>query len=161
MDSLALKIMNAHAAQETFERLLAEAGLALDGLTVPQGLAALVAFYRNQRAEDCPADADGDMLLYQWGMSRGEDGEFFELDLTRQFILGGDSEDENIWQLSLTFKFVPTEALRAIESGNKWCPRPRPRAVDYIEGFVRESAAYRAVSESKPARVELDYFNAG
>ena len=153
--------MNAHAAQETFERLLAEAGLALDGLTAPQGLAALVAFYRNQRAEDCPADGDGDMLLYQWGMSRGEDGEFFELALTRQFILDGDSEDENIWQLSLTFKFAPTEALRGIESGNKWCPRPRPRAVDYFEGFVHESVAYRAVSESKPARVGLGYFNAG
>jgi len=55
---------------------------------------------------------------------------------------------------------VPTEALRAIESGNKWCPRPRSRAVAYFEGFVRDSAAYRAVSVLKPVRVELDYFKA-
>ena len=100
------------------------------------------------------------MLLYQWGM-RYEDGEFFELDLTRQFILGGNAEDENIRQLSLTFKFAATEALRAIGSGDKWCPNPRPRGVDYFEGFVRNSAAYRAVSELQPAVVELDYFNAG
>jgi len=153
--------MNAHAALETFERLLAEGGLALESLTVPQGSAALFAFYRNQRAKDCPADADSDMLLYQWGMSHGDEGEFFELDLTRQFILGGDSEDENIWQLSLKFQFAPTEALRAINSDNKWCPRPRPRAVDYFEGYVRESEAYCAVSDRQPVRVELDYFNAG
>ena len=153
--------MNAHAARETFDRHLAEGGLALEGMTLRQGLAAMLAFYRNERAEDCPADADGDMLLYQWGMSLGDEDEFFELDMTRQFILGGDSEDENIWQLSLTLKFAPTEALRAIESGNKWCPQPRPRAVDYFEGFVRESEAYRAVSDMEPVRVELDYFNAG
>lgn len=157
----ALKDMKAQEAQETFERLVVDGGLALDGLALPQGLAAMFRFYRNQRAEDCPADADADMLLYQWGMSRGEDSEFFELDLTRQFILGGNSEDENIWQLSLTFKFAPTEALRAIEPGDKWCPGPLSQAVDYFEGFIRESAAYRAVSELKPVRVELDYFNAG
>ncbi|MFO0916191.1 MAG: hypothetical protein U0795_24750 [Pirellulales bacterium] len=153
--------MNADTAQQSLERLLAEGSLTLDNLSVPQGFAVAFAFYRNHRAEDCPADADGDMLLYQWGMSRGEDGEFFEVDLTRQFILGGDSEDENIWQLSLTFKFAPTETLRTIESGNKWCPRPRARALDYFEGYVRESAAYQTVSELKPVRVELDYFNAG
>lgn len=153
--------MNTHAARESFEHFLAEGGLALERLTVAQGLAAMLAFYRTQRADDCPADADGDMLLYQWGMSRGDDGDFFVLDMTRQFILGGDSEDENIWQLSLTFKFEPTDALRAILSGNKWCPKPRPQAVDYFEGFVRESDAYRAVSDSESLRVGLDYFNAG
>jgi len=94
-------------------------------------------------------------------MSRGDDGDFFELDMTRQLILGGDSEDENIWQLSLTFKFAPTEALRAIQSGDKWCRRPRPQAVDHFEGFVRASEAYRAVSDLEPTGVELDYFNAG
>jgi hypothetical protein len=153
--------MNTHDTQEMFERRLAGAGLTLDGLTVPQGLSAMLAFYREQRAEDCQSGADGDMLLYQWGMSQGEDGEVFELDLTRQMILDGDSEDENIWQLSLTFRFAPTEVLRAIDSGNKWCPRPVPRAVDYFEEFVSKSTAYQAVSELKPVQVELDFFNAG
>jgi hypothetical protein len=153
--------VNAHSSQQTLERLIAEAGLVVDRLTVLQGLAVFFTFYRNQRAEDCPADADGDMFLYQWGMSSAEDAEFFELDLTRQFFLDGDSEDENIWQLSLTFKFAPTEELRAIASGNKWCPRPRPQAVDYFEGFVRNSAAFQAVGDVQPANVELDYFNAG
>ena len=153
--------MNAQAARETFERLLAEGGVAVQRLTVPQGLAAMSAFYRNQRVEDCPSDADGDMLLFQWGMARGDDGDVFELDMTRQLILGGDSEDENIWQLSLTFKFAPTAALRAIQSGDKWCPRPRPQAVEYFEEFVRASEAYRAVCEMESMGVELDYFNAG
>ena len=121
----------------------------------------MFAFYRNQRVEDCPADADADMLLYQWGVSRGDDGDVFELDMARQLILDGDSQDENIWQLSLAFRFAPTDALRAIQSGNKWCPRPKPQAVDYFERFVRESEAYRAVSDMEPMEVELDYFNAG
>lgn len=153
--------MNAHAARETFERLLTEEGFTLERLTLPQGLAAMFAFYRNQRAEDCPVDADGDMLLYQWGMSHGDEGDRFKLNLTRQFILGGDSEDENIWQLSLTFQFAPTEALRAIPSGNKWCPRSRPQTVDYFENFVRESEAYRVVCNMESVRIQLDYFNAG
>jgi hypothetical protein len=153
--------MNAHSSLQTLERLTADAGFVVDRLTVLQGVAVFFAFYRNQRAEDCPADADADMLLYQWGMSSEEDGEFFYLDLTRQFFLDGDSEDENIWQLSWTFKFAPTEQLHAIACGDKWCPRPRARGVDYFERFVRESAAFQAVGDAQPAKVELNYFNAG
>lgn len=48
-----------------------------------------------------------------------------------------------------------------LESGNKWCPEPRPPAVDLFEGFLRGSGAYRAAMALKPAKVELDYFNAG
>ena len=125
----------------------------------------MFAFYRTFRANDCMADASGDMLLYQWGinewgMPQDEAGDFFELNITRQFILDGD-EDDNIWQLSLTFKFAPNDALRAFGRGNKWCPRPRPRAVDYFEGFVRQSQAYQAVAEVESNKSELDYFNAG
>lgn len=107
-------------------------------------------------------DAQGaDMLLYQWGMSHWEKGEVFVVNLTRQFIAGEESDDEDIWQLSLDFVFSPTEALRAIESGNKWCPNAKPRGVDYFEGFVRSSSAFQAVSAITPVAVALDYFNAG
>ena len=156
--------MNAHSAQETFEHLLAEGGIGLDGLTVDQGLATMFSFYRDSRAGDCPVDAGGDMLLYQWGIyqsgsPQNEDGEFFELNITRQFILDGD-EDDNIWQLSLTFKFAPSDALRAIGSGNKWCPRSHPVALEYFKRFVHESPAYQAVAQIEPKIRELDYFNA-
>lgn len=153
--------MKAHHAQEAFESVLLAGQRRYEGLTVAEGAAAVFAFYRTQRAEDCPSDADGDMLLYQWGLVQEDEGSHFEFNLTRQFILGGDSEDENIWQLSLTFTFEPTQALVELGSGNKWCPKPRPQAIDYFERFVRESATYRAVCEMTPRNVTLDYFNAG
>ena len=50
------------------------------------------------------------MLLYQWGTY----GEVFELNITRQFILGGDSEDENIRRLSfVSFASRPNNQLRS------------------------------------------------
>jgi hypothetical protein len=153
--------MNAESAKELFEAQLIAAGLKTDYLTVAQGFAAMFAFYRNIRAADCPADAGGDRLLYQWGMTGDNEGDFFELNLTRQFILNGNSEDENIWQLSLTFTFSPNETMRAMVTGNKWCPRPQAKAVDYFEGFVSESQGYLAVAEVDPIKTELDYFNAG
>lgn len=117
----------------------------------------MLAFYRDRRAEDCPTDS----LLFQWGTyTWREDSESFEFDITRQFIIG-EADDENIWQLSLTFKFPPSDRLRSLGHGNKWCPRPRPQAVDYFGNFIRESAAYQAVHEQPPAAVELDYENAG
>ncbi|MCA8993293.1 MAG: hypothetical protein KDA88_14990 [Planctomycetaceae bacterium] len=153
--------MNVQAALESFERLLSNDGFAIERLTVAQGIGAMLAFYRNQRFENCLADADGDMLLYQWGISPGDHADYFEVDVTRQFILDGESDDEDFWQLSLTFKFVPSESLRAIESGNKWCPLPHPKAVDDFECFVHDSEAFRMTGATDALAVELGFFNAG
>ena len=150
--------MNSRESLRTLEQRIADAGLTLERLTVEQGIAFMFELYRSHRADDCPPDSDSDMLLYQWG-SYGSDN-CFELDLTRQFITG-DSDDENIWQLSLTFKFASIAQLAALGSGEKWCHETRPRAVDYFERFIRESEAYRAVAGLNPSKVELDYFNAG
>lgn len=136
--------------------MIADAGFALNALTVADGFALMFEFYRKQRADDCPPQSDADMLLYQWGAY--DSG--FELNMTRQFIIG-DAEDEDFWQLSLNFTFLPCPELREIGSGNKWCKTPRDRAVDYFEGFVRESAAYVALVGLQPVNVEIDYFNAG
>ncbi|MCA9166581.1 MAG: hypothetical protein KDB23_02880 [Planctomycetales bacterium] len=153
--------MNVITARETFVRLLAERGFTIDSLTVSQGLTAMCAFYRNQRADNCCVDDDGDMLLYQWGSSGRDANEQFTFDLTRQLIVDRESEDENIWQLSLSFKFSLTETLRMIQPGDKWCPRPRPQAVDYFERFVRDSEPYRAVCDMSSVEADLECFNAG
>jgi len=152
--------MKADQSQKTLERLMKKSGVTLDRLTVAQGFGLMCDFYRHQRADDCAPEDDGDMLLFQWGTHDWGRGTFFELDLTRQFIKG-DAEDENIWQLSLTFKYLPSDELGKLGSGDKWCDEPRPRAVDYFEEFVRGSAAYQAATALEPARIELDYFNAG
>jgi hypothetical protein len=148
--------MNAHHSQQALERMIVDAGFALGDLTVASWFALMFEFYRKQRADDCPPQSGADMLLYQWGVY--DSG--LELDITRQFIIG-DAEDENFWQLSLSFTFSPCPEFRESGSGNKWCKTPRDRAVDYFEGFVRESAAYSAVVGLQPVEVYLDYFNAG
>lgn len=152
--------MKARQSQKALEHLIADAGLTIDLLSVAQGFALMFDFYRRQRAGDCPPDDDGDMLLFQWGTNDSGGGTFFELDLTRQFIIG-DAEDENIWQPSLTFKFLPSGELNKLGSGNEWCPDPDPRDVENFEGFVRGTAAYQSAIALKPVTIELDYFNAG
>lgn len=154
--------MHAHSAQTELERILVARGYSLAELDVESGIELMLGFYRNQRADDCTVSACGaDMLLYQWGINDWGDGEWFELDLTRQFIPGGESEDENIWQLSLTFKFVPTDPFRALASGKKWCPNPKPKGVDYFAGFILASEAFRQAKTGQPVKVELDFECAG
>ncbi|WP_102795620.1 hypothetical protein [Bowmanella denitrificans] len=61
---------------------------------------------------------DEDMLLFQWGCYEWGEGEFFEIDLTRQ--LSGPP-DTNTEQLSCTLYFQPNKELQALGSGNFWC----------------------------------------
>ncbi len=152
--------MNAEQSLHDFEQLIAETGLILNQLTVEQGVELMLVFYRRQRAEDCPPESDGDMLLYQWGDNGDGD---FELDLTRQFIIADNDEDEDshIWQLSLTFIFPTNDERKSLGSGNNWCEEPHKGATDHFENFVKGSDAYRAVADVSPLKVELDYFNAG
>jgi len=53
---------------------------------------------------------------YDWGT-----GEQFAFNLTRQLIVCEDAEDEDIWQLSLTFEFEADNELRALGNGDNWC----------------------------------------
>ena len=153
--------MHSRQSLQTFKAILAQAGLTLEGLAAAQGFDLMLDFYLNQRADDCPPENGGDMLLYQWGRTTiMSDDWLFNLDLTRQFVLG-EGYDDDIWQLSLHYHFPQTEVLKSVPSGDKWCPKPHPRAVEYFKGFIQSSAAYRAVAGLTPVKVVLDYFNAG
>jgi hypothetical protein len=153
--------MNASDAQTIFEQRLTEANTRVENVSVADGFDLMFAFYREERADDCPQDADGDMLLYEWGTYDWGQGEFFEIGLTRQFILDGTSDDENIWQLSLRFKFKPDDALRQVGSGERWCDSPQKDHVDELELFVSNSSPFRTVANRRAASVELTYQCAG
>jgi len=65
----------------------------------------------------------GDMLLFQWGVYDWYDGsgERFEIDFTRQFsILTPEGEYDHMEQLHCTFRYEPTEVLRAFGAGDEW-----------------------------------------
>lgn len=81
-------------AEKAFLRLLAARGLTLETLTIDEGVAAMIEFYREHRAQHTRLEDDDDGLLVQWSAGR--------LDLTRQLIRSGDA-DARIRQLSLTF----------------------------------------------------------
>src|SRR3978361_1603896 len=89
-------------------------GIDRDSWSVKRGIPPMLAFYREQRVDGCKFEADADMLLYRWGVYNWGQGEFFELDITRQLCLNSSSEDEDIWQLGITFKFNPTPPPRAL-----------------------------------------------
>lgn len=146
--------MRSRDALQELNRLLEARGTTVAQLSVDDGIDAMLEFYRSTRADDCEVDNDGDMLLFQWGTYDRGTGLSFELDITRQFIRG-DSEDEDIWQLSLTFVFPPNPIAR----GDHWCHAPD--VVDDFATFVRSHAAYAAAARARPLRVELDFECAG
>ena len=150
--------MNAHDAVHEFRSVLDMQGAELSSITPEQGLRAMLAFYRDTRAGDCDIASDGDMLLYQWGTYDWGKGPRFELDFTRQFIVG-QGEDEDIWQLSLTFAFPPSESLHALGRGDRWCSSP-DRLEEYAL-FISESGVFKALAGRSDAVVELDYESAG
>lgn len=159
--------MKPQNSKSEFETLLMQRELSLSALTVDQACQAMLDFYRSHRAEGCDLSADGDKVLVQWDVVDSEEnGHCLEWNLTRQFMLTETSDeesddDEPIWQLSLTMRFPLKDSPAALPAGNKWCPTPRPQAVDYFEKFIRESPAYKLAATLSAASVELDFFNAG
>ncbi len=153
--------MNANQAKQKFEILINNAVPSLIDLTVDRAVTLMLDFYRHERADDCELANDGDMLLYQWGTYDWGEGKSFEFDLTRQFIVDDGTEDDDVWQLSLTFKFLPTNDLVSKDTGNRWCNNPDPASINEFETFIRNSAAYEAALAEKRESICLEYFNAG
>jgi hypothetical protein len=143
---------------QDFQRFLQTRDTDMRTLSPPTGLEAMLAFYRDVRADGCDLEQNGDMLLYQWGTHDWGQGPHFELDITRQLILE-PGEDENIWQLSLTFTFPPSDSLQALGSGNRWCPSPTE--LRSFETFVRAHAVYAAVGKRSDSGVDIRFEQAG
>src|ERR1700689_2569374 len=102
-------------ARDEFERFVTEAGTAVSVFKPIDAVRLMLDFYREERAEGCEVDADGDMLLFQWGTHEwGQHGRFFEFNLTRQFVDEEVEDGENTSQLSLTCYFHPTPELEAL-----------------------------------------------
>jgi hypothetical protein len=150
--------MLARNALSSFKSFLKRRRVTLRAASPRVAAEAMLAFFRDVQATDCDPDADGDMLLFQWGTYDCGHGRFFECDITRQFITA-DGEDDEIWQLSFTIKFRPTDQLSALGSGNRWC-HSRDDLAEFT-AFVLGSPAFHAVADSQDGKPELDYECAG
>ena len=152
--------MKCDEASGQFEKRLSERGVELSKATPDPGFAEMFAFYRDVRPVDCaPVDSDGDMLLYQWGTYDWGEGKYFNLNLTRQFILQGLEDDDAIFQLGLTFFYQPSHVLDGLIQGNRWCHSPA-ELTDFQQ-FVLSSEAYSTARGLTPAKVELRYESVG
>jgi hypothetical protein len=139
----------------------------IDHLAAVEALALVTAFYREVRAEDCDLEADGDMLLFQWGTytrwvaddgltNLRPQGEAFEYDITRQLVPVGQADV--IAHLSLRFRYPPTAALRLVGEGNRWCLRPGELGA--FLAFARDSPATGAVAGLIPEEIRVTLENA-
>lgn len=151
--------MKPETAATEFVDFMARRGLVRMDLTAEQGLPAMLAYYREERAEGCSFERDADKLLYQWGTCGAGEDDLFELDIARQLLLDEGRGDQDFWQLRLTFKFSPTELLRGLRSGRRWCSNLGELAE--FEGFIRASDAYRVVAAVPPAGMDITYEFAG
>jgi hypothetical protein len=140
-------------AKSRFLKRLEAAGQSLGTLTPAVGVEAMLAHYAEERADGCPLDEDGDMLLFQWGTHDWGKGPAFEVSIVRQLIVA-DDEDEEPRQLDLLFRFGPSAGASAGD-GNRWCESPDQLAK--FRRFVTGSAALKAVGNLSPESVELRF----
>lgn len=146
-------------AEQAFRRFLDARSLDLASLSADAGVRSVLEFYRTTRF-DTPSIGNPDMLLFQWGTYDWGDGQHFELDLTRQLIWPSSEEDDEdeIWQLSLTFKFQPPDELRALGSGDRWCEDLSE--IEEFEKYIQTSSVLRAVASRIGPLVELSFGSA-
>jgi hypothetical protein len=139
-------------AESVFRTFLTQRGKSVDELTPEDGIDAMLEHYRSVRADGCELDADGDVLLFQWGTYNWGRGARFEFDITRQLIQRG--EDASILQLSLTVKLAPEALLEGLGRGNDWCHHPRE--LPDFERRIRANHAYTAVRTRDDAEIAFD-----
>ncbi|HEY0073529.1 MAG TPA: hypothetical protein VGB77_05455 [Abditibacteriaceae bacterium] len=136
-----------------FKKFVTQAGYEVEKMPASTAFQLMLAFYRQVRAENCPLDNDCDMLLFQWGIYDWGKGEFFEYDITRQFMMPVNEDYDEISQLRLILYFSASETLRQIPKGNRWCAAPDE--ANEFESFILGHQSTQMVENLKPAKVEL------
>ena len=125
-------------------------------LTPQDGIAAMCDFYSGTRVDGAAIENDRDMLLYQWGVDTFNTPNSFQLNITRQLNIAGESQP---YQLALAFHYPAAGALANIALGNQWCRSPGE--LPAFRQFVELSEAYQAVAESRPERATLNFERRG
>jgi hypothetical protein len=77
-----------------FHRFLSGRGIAASTTGLAELLEAALGFYEGVLADGLAPLPQADMLLYQFGVYDWGKGEHFEIDITRQFIIDGEEDDE-------------------------------------------------------------------
>jgi hypothetical protein len=108
-------------SESEFRRFLGSRRLEVETAALDDLIMAVLDFYESERATGLETTPQADMLLFQFGVYDWGQGENFEFDITRQFILEGEEGDDAISQLCCTVVYEPTMQLRSVGKGNCWC----------------------------------------
>jgi hypothetical protein len=126
----------------------------IQSLSSSQVVDIMLDFYASAQPVGLSAEPESDMLLYQWGVYDWGKGQFFEFDMTRQFIRRVQ-DTSLISQLSLKATYPPSSSLASLELGSRWCKSASEVAV--FREFILSSAAYRAVAFIRPKSVAASW----
>lgn len=140
---------------QAWEKFLGYRNLHTAALRPYELVQAALDFFVSARASGLDAEPGSDMLLYQWGVFDFGKGEFFEFDLTRQFISEGQSGDGAFSQFRCTAYFEPSAELRSIPQSNRWCKSKAD--VGEFRNFILGSRAFSAVENQVAARVVAEW----
>ncbi|GMU80408.1 MAG: hypothetical protein AMXMBFR47_02790 [Planctomycetota bacterium] len=141
-------------------------------------IAAVLPWYRETRVKGAELDADGDMLLLQWGSTRplilaeptdlrgmGDDATRFDsrdlqyLNLTRQVSLTADDSDfdDVAVQMSITLGF--DDATANEPGGNLWIAQPNSLDAGVTQFLSTPFVA--TLHQKQPRRVAISVENCG
>jgi hypothetical protein len=147
--------MNPATAKAEFEKFINQSGSTVSKLTPTGGIHLMLNFYKEIRADNCPIDEDGDMLLYQWGTYNWGEATYFQFDITRQFVEAGFEGDDGISQLSLCFYFHPSDEFKQLDHGHRWCSSLIE--LSDFESYIKTNIAYLKVAKVTPIKLEIEY----
>jgi hypothetical protein len=143
-------------SEREFRSFLRARDLDVERIGVVDAVTAWIDFYKERRADDV---AEGmDWLWFQYGAYDFGDGPSFQVDLTRQFILDGATDDDAIWQMHFVLHFPPDLPL---PSGMETCEDPTDASADRFRDDLLAGSVLVRVRGMAPDRVELFLENAG
>ena len=88
------------------------------GTALVSALEIFIKFFSETQVDGCPKEADGDMLLFQWGGPYSWDNHV-SINLTRQFaFMDATGEYDGMQQLQINCRYRKEEIR--IDEGNKW-----------------------------------------
>lgn len=112
----------------------------------------MLRYYAEVRVNDCDPGDDEDMLLLDWGSYDWGDGRAYEVDLSRQVVLPGRS-DEAVVQLHIVYRFSNIGELAKVPVGNDWWGAPA--SVDEFAEALKSNPALAPAANTEPLSVDI------
>jgi hypothetical protein len=147
--------MEPSASASALRQFFMRRGLDFEAAPLSDMLETALAFYTMVPAAGLTADGDPDMLLFQFGTYDWGAGEFFEFDITRQFIEADGEGDDAFSQLRCTFLYEPTAELKGLGAANRWC-HARGEVPEF-RLFIVSTQAYQAALPLIPVRRAIEW----